>query len=138
MPYRFEFDRKNRILLTVVSGEFTDEEQLSINADIRRRAMVLKPVAGIGDMTGVTICSVTPAAVQIAARESSPYEAGTARFLVAPGDHVFGMSRMYQLTAKEQSRATMRVLRTREEALAELGVTDASFEPVCEESLTAQ
>lgn len=138
MAYHFEFDRKNRILLTVVSGVFCDEEQLSINADIRRHASVLKPMAGIGDMSAITTCTVTPAAVQIAARESSPYEAGTKRFLVAPGDYVFGMSRMYQLTAKEKSRAAMRVVRTRDEALEELGVSDAEFEPVCQEMLTAK
>lgn len=137
MPYHFEFDRKHRILLIVVSGEYTDEEQLSINADIRTYAAVLKPAAGIGDMSTVTTCSVTPASVQIAARESSPYEAGVKRFLVAPGDHVFGMSRMYQMTAKEKSRAAMRVVRTREEALEELGVSGAAFEPVCQESLSA-
>ena len=88
--------------------------------------------------SGPSNCSsVTPASVQIAARESSPYEAGVKRFLVAPGDHVFGMSRMYQMTAKEKSRAAMRVVRTREEALEELGVSDAAFEPVCQESLSA-
>ncbi len=138
MPYHFEFDRKNRILLTVVSGEYNDEEQLSINADIRRHATALQPVAGIGDMSAITACLVTPAAIQIAARESSPYEAGVARLLVAPGDHLFGMSRMYQMTAKEQSRSSMRIVRTRDEALDALGVTDASFEPVCTESLAAK
>lgn len=132
MPYHFEYDRKHQILLIVVSGEYTDEEQLSINADIRRHAMALKPVAGIGDMSAITTCTVTPASIQIAARESSPYEAGTKRFLVAPGDHVFGLSRMYQLTAKEQSRASMQIMRTREEALEALGVTDAEFERVAE------
>ena len=115
MPYHFEFDRTHQILLIVVSGEYTDEEQLSINADIRRHATALKPMAGIGDMSGITACLVTPASVQIAARESSPYEPGVKRFLVAPGDHVFGMSRMYQMTAKEKSRAAMRIVRTRDE-----------------------
>ena len=138
MPYHFEFDRKNKILLIVVSGEYTDEEQLTINTDIRKHAMALKPAAGIGDMSGITVCSVTPQSVQIAARESSPYEPGVARFLVAPADHVFGMSRMYQMTAKEKSRASMRIVRTREEALEELGVTDASFEPVCQETLAGK
>ena len=138
MPYHFEFDQTHKILLIVLSGEYTDEEQLSINADIRRHAMALKPVAGIGDMSGITSCLVTPASVQIAARESSPYEAGVKRFLVAPGDRVFGMSRMYQMTAKEKSRAAMRIVRTRDEALEELGITDAEFEPVCQESLTAK
>jgi hypothetical protein len=132
MPYHFEFDRKNMILLTVVHGDYTDEEQLSINADIRKHAMALKPKAGIGDMTAITTCNVSPAAVQIAARESSPYEAGTARFLVAQADHVFGMGRMYQMTAKEKSRASMQIVRTREEALEALGVTDAEFERVLE------
>jgi hypothetical protein len=137
MPYHFEFDRNHRILLTVVSGEYTDEEQLSINTDIRRHATALNPIAGIGDMSAITACLVTPASIQIAARESSPYDVGVKRFLVAPGDHVFGMSRMYQMTGKE-SRTSMRIVRTRDEALEELGVADASFEPVGQESVSAR
>jgi hypothetical protein len=137
MPYHFEFDSNHRILLIVVSGEYTDEEQLSINTDIRRHATALQPIAGIGDMSAITACLVTPASIQIAARESSPYEVGVRRFLVAPGDHVFGMSRMYQMTAKEKSRTSMRIVRTRDEALEELGVSDAVFEAVGQESVSA-
>jgi hypothetical protein len=138
MPYHFEFDHKYRILRTVVTGLFCDEQQLSINPDIRKHAMALKPIAGIGDMSAITTCTVTGAALQIAARESSPYEAGTKRFLVVPGDHVYAMGRMYQMTAKEKSRAAMRLVRTLDEALEELGVDDANFERVGQESLSAK
>ncbi len=124
MPYHFEFDEKHRILLIVVEGEYSDEDQLQINTDIRTHAAALNVAAGIGDMSTITSCTVTPAAIQIAARESSPYSPSTRRFLVAPSDHVFGISRMYQQTVVEKSRSEIQVVRSRAEALAALGVSE--------------
>lgn len=124
MPYHFEFDEKHRILLIVVEGEYSDEDQLQINSDIRTHATALNVAAGIGDMSAITSCTVTPAAIQIAARESSPYEPSTKRFLVAASDHMFGISRMYQQTVVEKSRSQIQVVRSRAEALAALGVSE--------------
>jgi hypothetical protein len=131
MPYRFEFDKKNKILLIVVEGEHNDDEQLSINGDIRAKCKQLGAVAGIGDMSRVTAFTVSLAVLQQAAKGPAPYEPGTPRYLVAPADHTFGMSRMYQLAA-DKTRAGLKVVRSREEALADLGVRNARFERVSE------
>lgn len=138
MPYHFEFDKTHRILLTVVTGEFSDDDQLTINTDIRKRASELDIVAGIGDMSGITSCTVSSASVQIVAREASPYSPQTKRFLVAPADHLYGISRMYKATAQEKTRAQLEIVRTRAEALESLGALDAVFEPVREESLAVR
>ena len=130
MPYHFEFDKKHRILLTVVTGEFSDDEQLTINTDIRQWATELDAAAGIGDMSGITSCTVTSASVQIVARESSPYSAQTKRFLVAPADHIYGIARMYKSTAQEKTRAQLEIVRSRDEALEALGAPDAVFERI--------
>jgi hypothetical protein len=130
MPYHFEFDKKHRILLTVVTGEFSDDDQLMINTDIRKRANDLDIVAGIGDMSAITSCTVSSASVQIVAREASPYSPQTKRYLVAPADHLYGISRMYKATAPEKSRAQLEIVRSRDEALEALGALDAVFEPI--------
>jgi hypothetical protein len=130
MPYHFEFDKKHRILLTVVTGEFSDDDQLMINTDIRKRATELDILAGIGDMSAITSCTVSSASVQIVAREASPYSPQTKRYLVAPADHLYGISRMYKATAPEKSRAQLEIVRSRDEALEALGALDAVFEKI--------
>lgn len=137
MPYHFEFDRKNRILLVVVTGAYDDELQLGINARIRAWATELKVTAGIGDLSAITSCTVSSAAVQVAAKESPPYEGQTPRYLVAPGDHVYGMSRMYQIVG-DDSRAALHIVRTRAEALEALGAPEAVFERLEEAALLDQ
>ncbi len=130
MPYHFEFDKKHRILLTVVTGEFSDDDQLMINTDIRKHANELDIAAGIGDMSAITSATVSSASVQIVAREASPYSPQTKRFLVAPADHLYGISRMYKATATEKTRSQLEIVRTRQEALAALDAPDAVFERV--------
>jgi hypothetical protein len=130
MPYHFEFDKKNRILLIVCTGIYSDEDQLTINTEIRKRATELDVLAGIGDMSAITSCTVSSASVQIVAREASPYSPQTRRFVVAPADHVYGIARMYKSTAQEKTRAQLEIVRSREEALEALGAPDAVFEPV--------
>lgn len=127
MPYHFLFDKTHRILLAVAEGVFDDDDQHRLMADIRANAKALGALAGIGDVSHVTTYAVSPATMQQVARGPSPYAAGVPRYLVAPSDIAFGMSRMYQL-ASDKSNASLRVVRSREEALADLGVNDAKFE----------
>jgi hypothetical protein len=59
--------------------------------------------------------------------QPSPYPEATPRFIVAPTDYLFGMGRMYEMIAN-RPQEKLRVVRTREEAFAILGVQDARFE----------
>ena len=129
MPYRFEYDRKHKILLAIAWGEFGDDEQRRIINDIRKIASALGARAGIGDVSAVTAYRVSPAVMQSVARGPSPYGAGVPRYLVAPSDIAFGMSRLYQM-AGEKTGGQLRVVRSRDDALEELGARDAQFEPV--------
>ena len=126
MPYHFEFDAEHKLFLTVVSGDFTDAELLSVNEGIRERVEVLHPVAGIGDFTHLTAFNASTANVAVVARGKSPYAGQMPRFLVAPQDHVFGLARMYQLIA-DPARPGLQVVRSREEAFSILGVVDPKF-----------
>jgi hypothetical protein len=129
MPHHFEFDKKHRILLVIVEGVWGDHEQRTINPEIKRQAIALNAAAGIGDLSRVIRFNVSPAVLQATARDEAPYSAGTPRYLVAPKDHTYGMSRMYQLAA-DKTRASLKVVRSRDEALEELGALDAEFERV--------
>jgi hypothetical protein len=99
------------------------------NGRIRKYAERLKPVAGISDFTAVTKFNVTSDQIRRAAMQPSPYPEETPRFMVAPTDHLFGMARMYELVA-DRPEAMLKVVRTREAALAALGVKNAKFERV--------
>ena len=131
MPYHFEFNKSHRILISVAEGVFNDDEQRRIIADIRAHATALGALAGIGDVSKVTEYAVSPEVMQQVAREASPYSEGVPRYLVATSDIAFGMSRMYQLAA-DKSRAGLKVVRSRDEALEELGALGAEFERVSE------
>ncbi len=129
MAHHFEFDYANRILLVVMEGEVDNREIQQSNNRIRKYVEQLKPAAGIGDFTAVTKLTVTSSVVRSAALQPSPYPDDTPRFIVAPSDYLYGMSRMYELVA-DRPKAVLQVLRTREAALAALGVKNAKFERV--------
>jgi hypothetical protein len=125
VAHRFEFDFRNRILLVVLEGDVDGAEMVSINGDIRRHVESFHPLAGISDFTDIRKFDVPSHSMRTAALEPSPYPEETPRYIVAPSDYLFGMGRMYELVS---NRPKLRVVRTRAEALEEIGVKDAKFE----------
>jgi hypothetical protein len=129
MPYHFEFDHEHRILLVISEGDLSDSDLLEGHDDTTKHVISLNPSAGISDLSGVTSFSVSGDGVRRAAERPSPYKDPMPRFLVAPHDHVFGLSRMYQIVGCE-TREALQVVRSREEAFAALGVQNPRFERV--------
>ena len=129
MPHHFEFDPENRILLLVGEGDVHPQELQQINDQIRVRVEQLHPAAGIMDYTAVNTFELPSEMVRMAARQPSPYPEDTPRFIVAPSDYLFGLSRMYQLVAN-RPKEKLQVVRTRDEALAAIGARNAQFEKV--------
>ena len=127
MPFHFEFNPEHRILLVVAEGEFGDADQLGILDEIRKQTIVLHVAAGIGDYSQIQSFTASASAVQAAAQMPSPYPASIPRFLAAPVDHVFGVSRMYKALADE-TRSTLKVVRSRAEVFKSLGVSNPIFE----------
>lgn len=127
MPYHFEFDPEHSVLLVILEGAVTDREIQKINTDIRAHAGELNPSGGISDFSAVTTFSVSGHTMRTAAREPSPYPEKTPRFIVAPRDALFGMARMYELFA-DRPLGKLKVVRSRNEALAALGVQNPKFE----------
>ena len=127
MPYHFEFDFEHKILLTVMEGEIQGVEISTIDQDMRDRIARMQPAAGISDLSGVTNFNVPSPIMRAAALQPAPFPPETRRFIVAPSDFLFGMSRMYELVA-DRPEGKLRVVRSREEALAALGVPNPRFE----------
>ena len=127
MAHRFEFDFRNRILLVVLDGDVDGAELVAINDDIRKHVESFHPLAGISDFTDIKAFDVPSHSLRTAALEPSPYPEETPRYIVAPSDYLFGMARMYEMIA-DRPEGKLRVVRKREEALAEIGVRDGKFE----------
>lgn len=126
MPYRFEFDVEHKILLILPEGEIGERDVATFNDEIRRHVRELNPSGAIIDCSAVTSFNPSGEALRQAAMPPAPFPAETPRFIVAPTDYLFGMSRMYQLAAN-RPREMLKVVRTMQEALAGLGVQNPQF-----------
>jgi hypothetical protein len=129
MAHHFEFDHEHRILLVVLEDDVSSQEITTINNDILLHVERMNPVAGISDFTKVKSFNVSGQTLRTAALQPSPYPEKTPRFIVAPVDYLFGMGRMYELIAN-RPLAKLQVVRSREEALAAVGVKGVKFERI--------
>jgi hypothetical protein len=128
MGFSFEFDRRNKILLLRVEGRLTDELLAETQGAIRKHSIATDAVAGIFDFSLVTEVALSPAYIhKLAKEEPAMRDASRPRIIVAPTAVAFGFSRMFQMLA-ESTRPLLEVVRTMDEALAELGVQSAQFE----------
>ena len=127
MAHHFEFDSDHRVLLLVLEGDVDGSEIGNVNNEIKAHVTRLKPASGISDFTAVRTLNVSAESMRRAALEPSPYPPETPRFIVAPTDFLFGMARMYELVANRPNE-NLKVVRTREEVLAAVGVRNPKFE----------
>jgi hypothetical protein len=129
MPHHFEFDIEHKILRLVLKGDLEGEEFLRLNAEIHAQAERWQPVAGISDGIAIANLNVSSQTLRSVALQGSPYPTGIPRYIIAPTDYLFGMARMYELMGNH-SEGKLQVVRSLEEALAHLGVSNANFERV--------
>lgn len=127
MPHHFEFDYEHRILLIVMEGDIDGQEIWEIDKNMRERIVRMKPGAGISDLSGVAAFNVPSHIMRSAALQDPPFPADTPRFIVAPTDLLFGMSRMYELVANRPA-GRLQVVRSRAEALNAIGAQNPKFE----------
>ncbi len=131
MPYRFEFDPVNKILLSRFEGPLTDECSVEFYEAAWKYAAATDANAGIVDFSSVTEFPVSSEILRHLARRESdvPNAVGRPRVVVAPQTHAYGLFRMFQITG-DQTRPLLQVVRTMDEALAALGVQSSRFEPL--------
>lgn len=119
------FDRKNRILWVRFSMELTGETLKRLDEMVKQFVARDGAADAILDFSGAPPGGVETSLVH--QRSSSPLiMPGRRRVFVTPHDHLFGMLRMY---AAYQDNPPA-IVRTFNEALRVLQLTEPAFEPV--------
>jgi hypothetical protein len=130
MGFWFEFDPGNKVLMVRVEGRLTDQLLAEVLLAIRKYSTAMQPRAGIVNFSAVTEVEISSGVIrELARQEPVMLDASRPRVIVAPGEVMFGLSRMFQL-AGERTRPLLDVVRTLDEALALLGVVSPQFEPL--------
>jgi hypothetical protein len=131
MALRFQFDRKNKILLLRVEGPLTQEVLGEVMVAITAYSNERDVEAAIFDFSHVTEFALSTAFIQQLAKQkpSLANAANRRRVIVAPAGVGFGLARMFQTTG-ESTRPLLAVARTLDEAFEALGVQSPHFEPL--------
>ncbi len=134
MPYRFEFDRVNRILRASIEGAIADEEISIFRTDTAKLVGEAKPSSCIVDLSQTKQYDISSANIRVLGK-SAPAVPGISILVVvvAPSTHMFGLTRMFQITS-EETRPWLRVVKSSKEAYQLLRVESPSFEPVPEDA----
>jgi hypothetical protein len=130
MPYRFEFDPLNKILLLRVEGRLTEELFAEFYRAGQKHWAAHNAQMSIVDYTLVTKVAVsTDFLRRFAHREPAGDVTARPRVIVAPTPLLFGLSRMFQMMG-EGARPLLQTVHTLDEAFDALGVQSPHFDPV--------
>ena len=121
----------NKILMGRFEGRITEELGAEFYGAIRKYSIATDANAGIFDFSSVTQIAVSSDFVRHLAQSEPAMPDVTRRpsFFVAPMTAGFGLSRMFQILG-EATRPLLEVVRSVDEALADLGVQSPHFEPL--------
>ncbi|MFY9753881.1 MAG: hypothetical protein WAJ92_14655 [Candidatus Acidiferrales bacterium] len=129
MPYKFDFDRTNRIIRCSIEGLVTDETLKDYYLAIAKFGESNSGYRGIFDMSAVTHVNISTQTIrELANLPPALPQPDLPRCIVAGTSELFGLARMFDLQGSA-TRPNLHVVRTGREALAILGITDAKFEP---------
>jgi len=130
MAYDFELDATHRVLLFRFSGEVSEQRIGRFYSDAGAQIERIHPRAAIFDFTAVISFDVSSASVRnLAAAPPLIPDAACPRVVVAPAEHIFAMSRMFQIRGGV-SRPSFSVVHSMGEALAVIGLASADFRPL--------
>jgi hypothetical protein len=130
MPYRFEFDAENKVLLGTIEGHVTEQEFEEFFHSATLYAASVKPHSGIADFTGVTRFDVRREKLRAFAFGPPAFrDPRIPRVVVAQDPELFGLARMYQSLA-EETRPLLNVVHTMKEAYEVLQLRNPRFEPL--------
>jgi hypothetical protein len=133
MAYAFELDAIHRVLLFRFSGDVSELRIGRFYSDAGAQIERIHPRAAIFDFTAVVSFDVSSASVRSMA-EDPPLipDVACPRVVVAPAEHIFAMSRMFQIRGGA-SRPSFTVVHSMGEALAVIGLDSADFRPLTPE-----
>jgi hypothetical protein len=131
MPFRFEFDPVNKILLLRVEGRLTEELFAEGYRAIRTYSTATDASAGIWDLSSVTEIALSPEFISqaISVRPAMPDPTKRPRFIVAPPMLGLSVSRLLEIAAGPKN-PLFQVVLSLNEALSALGVQYPQFEPL--------
>lgn len=122
------FDEANRVLRINFDGIVTDDVLLDHYDEARRWISVHGYAAQLTDFSSVTSFEVTSEGVRKLARKPPLAPDPFLRVVVAPQEIMYGMARMFEGVANE-TRSSIHVVRSREDALKVLGIATPNFQP---------
>jgi hypothetical protein len=128
MGLRFEFDPANKILMTRLEGELTDELVIQTDAGMRKHLLEKGPHIHIVDCSSVSKFSVSGESVRSLARRQPALHGGSCRrFFVMPSIAAFGLARMFQI-AGEPHYDSVTIARSIDEVFTTLAIEQPRFE----------
>jgi len=130
LPYKFDFDPRNRILRCWFEGRVTDQALREFYRAAIDYVALTDPLAGVLDFTAVSLFDVSPKTVRALANlPPAMPDAERPRVFIAASLPTFGFLRMFQIQG-QHSRPNIHIVRTARQAWAILGVPDPRFEPI--------
>ena len=133
MSYHFEFETQHRILRACLEGVIGDEEVHRFRAEMAGLVAEGRPSGCIVDLSDMQKYDISSASIRVLGK-SSPAVPGITIpvIVVAPAAHMFGLTRMFQITS-EETRPWLRVVKSCDEAYKSLRVTAPRFVPLPED-----
>lgn len=130
MGCQFEFDPVNKILLARFEGRLTDESLAKFYRTGLKHWAVTDARAVISDYSSAEWAVTAGFLRELANEEPAVTDpAKRPRIVVASTTVGFGLARMFQIVG-ERKRPLLKVVRTLDEAFAELGIQSPHFEPL--------
>jgi hypothetical protein len=131
MPFRFEFDAANKILLMRFKGRLTKESALELYQAIRTHSTATDASAGIWDFSSMTEVALSAEFLRrmVDLEPAMPDGAKRPRVVIPPPTAGLSILRILEVAA-QVTRPRFKVVRNMEEALAALGVQPPHFQPL--------
>lgn len=118
-------DATQKIVLVQFTGEVKDADLIGIPIATKAHPLFDPSFSEIVDFSAATGGSVSTFAVHTLAQRTSIYDRSSKHVVVAPQAHAFGLTRMYQVYARE-TRPNLEIVRTLDEAYASLGLSKST------------
>ena len=129
MAVTFEFAEAECLLRIMLDGQVTNAILLDVWSKATRIATALPPSKTIVDLSGINQLEISSDLVASFARVKPVRPHDQVQIFVAPGEVVFGMSRMFQILS-ESTRHHLHIVRSMREAYELLGVESPAFVPI--------
>ena len=127
MSHVLEFDAQERIIRVTVEGELSDEGASELYWSVHKFLLAHDVRGGILDLSPVTSVSVKMETVRALSKNPPLFQGAQVRVIVAAGDLIFGMARLFQISRSE-IHSDLFVVRTLEEAYKIHGLVEPKFE----------